>query len=159
MEEKKGSVLRTSCTAWGLLYKTLVENELEIHEVAFEDRGKPFFKNGSVYFSVSHSCGLCAIAVSDQPIGVDVEIVKNHYNPRLIEHSLCMKEKNSFDGDFTRLWCRKEAVAKMTGKGIVGYPADIDTTNGYQFIENYITKPEGHYWIISCNLTEQKQST
>lgn len=146
LREKKGAVLHASCSAWGLLYTTFVENGLETDEVAFEVGGKPYFRKAGLHFSLSHTRRLCVVAISDRPIGVDVEIVRNRYNPQMVERSLCENEKTVFDGDFTRLWSRKEAVAKMTGKGIVGYPVDIDTTE-YRFLEEKISCEGKKYWL------------
>ena len=58
------------------------------------------------------------------------------------------KEKNEFDRDFTRLWCRKEAIAKMTGEGITGYPNNIDTTE-YTFTEKQIECDGQKYWLVA----------
>ena len=148
LEEKHGVVRHVSCSAWGLLYRLLIDNRLEIGEVVFEDNGKPYFKNNRVHFSISHSHDLCAVAVADKPVGIDIEIVKERYNQHLIDRSLCDNEKAIFDGDFTRIWSRKEAVAKMTGKGIAGYPVDIDTTQ-YQFREEQVLYKDNAYWLVA----------
>ena len=127
MERKKGPVLRASSSAWNLLHKTMAENGLEIGRVAFGEGGKPYFADSPIRFSISHAKALCAVAIADRPIGVDIEQKREYFSPRLIERSLCRAEKLVFDGDFTRFWCRKESVAKLTGKGITGYPRGIDT--------------------------------
>lgn len=147
LEGKYGAVRHASCSAWGLLYRILIDNGIEIGEVAFEENGKPYFKSNRVHFSISHSHDLCAVAIFDKVVGIDIEIVKERYNQHLIDRSLCDNEKAIFCGDFTRIWSRKEAVAKMTGKGIAGYPVDIDTTQ-YQFQEERITLNNHHYWLI-----------
>ena len=144
----KGAKRKASCSAWNLLYKTLRENNLQIPTVAFTDTGKPYFIDSDIHFSLSHSKGVCAVAVSDQPVGVDVEEIKDSYNPHLIERSLTEHEKDVFDGDFTRIWCRKEAVSKMTGEGITGYPNYIDTTR-YMFEERKIEYAGLKYWLVA----------
>jgi phosphopantetheinyl transferase len=55
-------------------------------------------------------------------------------------------EKETFDGDFIRLWCRKEALAKMTGEGIVGYPSDLDTSCR-RFTEQKVSFGGESYWL------------
>lgn len=142
------TVKYASCSAWNLLFQTLSENGLPISTVAFTDTGKPYFDDSDIHFSLSHSKGICAVAISDRPVGVDVEVIKYSYNPRLIERSLTEQEKDVFDSDFTRIWCRKEAVAKMTGEGITGYPNDIDTTR-YEFIERQIEYDGMKYWLVA----------
>jgi phosphopantetheinyl transferase len=61
--------------------------------------------------------------------------------------SLSDEERTVYEGDFTRMWCRKEAVAKMTGEGINGYPDYIDTTK-YQFHEELIEHKGQKYWLV-----------
>lgn len=143
-----GSVKSASCSAWGLLYEILKSNNLPTSTVAFTTAGKPYFTNSLIHFSISHTQKLCAVAVSNQLVGVDIELQRESYNPHLIERSLCTSEKSLFDGDFTRIWCRKEAVAKMTGEGITQYPEHIDTTK-YVFREELIWYEERRYWLVS----------
>lgn len=148
LEKKKGAVKYASCSAWCLLYRLLHMEGLPVCTVSFTDTGKPYFVDSSIHFSLSHSKGVCVVAISDQPVGVDVEVIKDSYNPHLIERSLNENETAVFDGDFTRIWCRKEAVAKMTGEGIIGYPNDIDTT-GYEFEEQQIEYDGLKYWLVA----------
>lgn len=148
LANKKNTVKQTSCSAWNLLFQILHEAGIPKLTVAFTDTGKPYFVDSDIHFSLSHSKGVCAVAVSDHPIGVDVEVIKDSYNPHLIERSLNEKEKAAFDGDFTRIWCRKEAVAKMTGEGITRYPNYIDTT-GYMFEERKIEYDGLKYWLVT----------
>jgi len=148
LDKKKGAVKYASCSAWNLLFQTLSENGLPISTVAFTDTGKPYLPDSSIHISLSHSHGLCAVAVADKPVGVDVEVIKKTYPPHLIERSLTDAEKAVYDGDFTHIWCRKEAVAKMTGEGITGYPVNIDTTE-YKFIEQQIEHTGQKYWLVA----------
>ena len=150
LEDKNGTVKKVSCSAWNLLYMLLVNNGYRPGVVAFTETGKPYFKDSDICFSISHSKTVCAAAVSDHPVGVDVEVIKKTYSLHLIERSLAESEKNSFDGDFTRLWCRKEAVAKMTGEGITGYPSHIDTI-GYEFLEQQIEYDGLNYWLVAVS--------
>ncbi len=147
-------VRRASLSAWKLLYRILVENGLPVGGIAFENGGKPYFKGNPVYFSIAHSYGVCAAVVSDQPVGVDVERIRDSYNPQMVERSLSGREKEHYDGDFTHIWCRKEAVAKMTGCGIVGYPAGVDTTE-YAFWEEKITYGGEEYWLAACEAPKE----
>lgn len=148
LENRKGAVKHASCSAWDLLYQTLLENGLPVSAVSLTDTGKPYFPNSNIYFSISHSHGICAVAVANKPVGIDVEVIKASYPPHMIERSLSVEEKTVFDSDFTRFWCRKEAVAKMTGEGITGYPVNIDTTN-YTFDEKQIEWNGQKYWLVA----------
>lgn len=146
----KGTVKYASCSAWSLLYKVLEEKRMKYGTVLFEENGKPYFEDCLTYFSLSHSRDICAVGISDKPIGIDVELQKKSYNANLVERSLSEAEKQCFDGDFTRIWCRKEAIAKMLGVGITGYPNNIDTTS-YQFKEQQIEFLGQLYWLVTVN--------
>lgn len=149
----KGKVRFSSCSAWNLLYSILKENNMPDLEVAFTETGKPYFKEAALFFSISHSKDLCAAIISDRPAGIDIECCRDEYSAHLIERSLSKNEKALFDGDFTRLWCRKEAVAKMTGDGITVYPDIIDTTM-YSFIEEQIEYGGHKYWLAAVTSQE-----
>lgn len=130
------TVRRASCSAWNLLYQVLRTHRLAPGIVAFEPGGKPYFQDSPIWFSLSHSKDVCAVSVADTPTGVDVEHERENYPAHLAERSLTAKEKDGYDGNFTRLWCRKESIAKLTGIGISGYPSGLDTTdNRYMFSE------------------------
>ncbi|MBQ6066455.1 MAG: 4'-phosphopantetheinyl transferase superfamily protein [Clostridia bacterium] len=145
------TVKYTSCSAWGLLYRMMKQNGLEGGTVVFEKNGKPRFADDRFFFSISHSRDVCAAAIADVPVGVDVEVCRANYNARLVERSLTVAEKALFDGDFTRFWCRKEAVAKMTGRGITGYPSDIDTVaDGICYEEKKLEYQGAFFWLVSA---------
>ena len=148
LKKRKEAGKAASYSAWWLLYRTLKESRLPIGSVAFTDTGKPFFISNSVFFSLSHSKELCAVSVSDRTVGVDVELCRKSYHPRLVERSMTAAERAAFDGDFTRIWCRKEAVAKMTGEGITGYPNHIDTS-AYSYQEQKIAYNGREYWLVA----------
>lgn len=147
LEGRKGAVKHASCSAWKLLYQTLLSNGLPVSPISITDTGKPYLPDSGIHISLSHSKGICAVAVADRLVGVDVEIVKKSYPPHMIERSLSESEKAVYNGDFTRLWCRKEVIAKMTGKGIIGYPNNIDTTE-YKFMEQQIEHAGQKYWLV-----------
>ena len=146
--ERRGAAKHASCSAWNLLYQTLLNNGLPVTTVSFTATGKPYFPDSDMFFSLSHSHDICAVAVADHLVGVDVEMLKDSYNPHLVERSLSENEKVVYDGDFTRIWSRKEAVAKMTGEGLTGYPDNIDTT-GHKFIEQQIEYAGQYYWLVA----------
>lgn len=155
IESRKGAVKHATCSAWNLLHQILLANGLPIGDVAFTVTGKPFIPDSDFHFSLSHSHGICAVAISDHPVGVDVEQIGTIYPPNMIKRSLTDAEKAVFNGDFTRLWCRKEAVAKMTGDGITGYPQNIDTTT-FTFHEQQVEWNEQKYWLVAIEQEHHK---
>jgi 4'-phosphopantetheinyl transferase len=84
--------------------------------------GKPYLKNyQDVHFNLSHSENYVACAVSDSPVGVDIEyihdvdldIAKNYFYDQEYEYVI-----NSPNIDaFFKLWVLKESYMKMTGLG------------------------------------------
>ena len=47
-------------------------------EYAEEDFGKPYVtSHPDVHFNISHTDGYCAVAVSDKPVGVDIQLIKS----------------------------------------------------------------------------------
>jgi 4'-phosphopantetheinyl transferase len=89
----------------------------------YNEYGAPSIKNGP-YFSISHCKSGIAVAVSNQPIGIDIEavrplkvdLVKKTMNP--LEQEIIFSDTQP-DWAFTRQWTRKEAFLKMKGTGII----------------------------------------
>ena len=79
---------------------------------------------------ISHCKQAIAVAISDNPIGIDIEGIRN-VQTSLIEKTMNEEERNrivaSTDANlaFVRLWTQKEAYLKMKGTGII---ADLKTT-------------------------------
>ena len=63
----------------------LIERKLgKGFEIKRNENGKPYVSGNPVYFSISHSAGRAMIALSDKPVGIDLEF----YRPRKFEHIL-----------------------------------------------------------------------
>lgn len=105
-----------SATAGLMMKKALkIEND---DMIELNEHGKPFTDNG-LYFNISHSRRFSMLAVSENEIGIDIEM---HETPRnkLIEHCFT-KEEQAFakmsTENFLRVWTAKEAVLKFLGTG------------------------------------------
>lgn len=86
--------------------------------------GKPTLQEfPHIHFNMSHCKKAVAVAVSDCPVGIDVECT-GRMNDSLARHVLSDDEyarvmaSANPDLEFTRLWTRKEALVKLTGDGI-----------------------------------------
>ena len=142
-----------SCSAWQLLYRVLYRCGLQAGTVCFEPGGKPYFAEGGIHFSITHSGGLCAVTAADVPTGVDVERVRADYRPALVQRVLSAAERAGFDGAFARLWCRKECIAKLTGRGVGSHPAKIDTLDPqYTFLEHATLYDGAEYRLAAAFL-------
>lgn len=93
--------------------------------------GKPFFPAfPQVHFNVSHSRGLSLCALSDSPVGADIEVVRPR-KPGLPRYALSDREYAWFEvrgsrwEDFYTLWTLKEALVKCTGEGLRRPPREI----------------------------------
>ena len=106
------------CLKSWLMLKNIIG---EVEEWSYNEHGKPFLKNGP-FFSISHCKEGIAVAVDQQPIGIDIEAIR-HADAELIERVMNREEqlrvKN--DRDFTRLWTQKEAILKCDGTGIESF--------------------------------------
>jgi 4'-phosphopantetheinyl transferase len=79
--------------------------------------------NCQLFFNLSHCKQAIACVLSERPVGVDVESI-GRYSESLARHVLSPEEfalvSSAPDPQipFTRLWTQKEAVVKLTGRGI-----------------------------------------
>ena len=100
--------------------------------IGVTDRGKPYFTEGSLHFSISHSKGHVFCALSDRPIGIDAEEADRAISPALAEKILSPGEYAQWQqapdprSALLTFWVLKEAQAKCTGEGLRGYPKDTD---------------------------------
>ena len=90
----------------------------------YTEHGKPYLLDyPDVHFNTSHSGKYVVCAVSDKPIGADIQRI-GEYNSDIAKRVCNEKElvqiEDSSDSasEFTKLWTQKEAVLKMYGTGI-----------------------------------------
>lgn len=99
-------------------------------QLSYGPQGKPFLPGGP-HFSISHSRGQVALAVSDAPLGLDVEVVRP-FLEKLPQRIFSPQELRWFQArfstqvDFFTLWTLKESYYKYTGTGILGFPNGTD---------------------------------
>ena len=116
------------------LLRQLYEEETggELPEIRIANRGKPYFADSSLHFSISHTKHHAFCVLSSCPVGIDAEEKDRKINLRLAEKILSDSERVRFDGAadqcdaLLRLWVLKEAAGKLTGDGINGYPNHTD---------------------------------
>lgn len=118
---------RKECTfAYLLLCQALREvyGIKEQPEFAIGEHGKPSLAgHPNIHFNLSHCKKAVTCVVADVPVGVDVESL-GRYNESLARHVFNDVEMGSILSaadpqlPFTRLWTQKEAIVKLTGRGI-----------------------------------------
>ena len=113
--------------AWGmlLLKQALCELGVSSYGVESLSTGKPMLTGAPYYFNISHSGGLCALALSDLPVGIDLQNLSAFDlvpdTDRFAKRFLAPDEREVFLQEPTReqlcrLWTRKEALAKLLGR-------------------------------------------
>ena len=87
--------------------------------------GKPFFPAfPDHHFNLSHSAALALCALSNSPVGADIQIVKDSWREGLPRRVCSPKEMEWLEGQqdrweaFTLLWALKEARGKYDGTGL-----------------------------------------
>ena len=101
-------------------------------EILVTERGKPYFADGCVHFSISHTKKYVFCAMSENPIGIDAEAQDRDIRLELADKILSPSEKVRFEAEknkreaLLRFWVLKEAAAKCTGMGLQGYPNHTD---------------------------------
>lgn len=78
--------------------------------------GKPYIEGTPLHFSLSHSGERGIIALSDKPIGVDLEIFKYKLRKSVIKRFSAREQTEIADErDFLRHWTVREAYVKLHG--------------------------------------------
>lgn len=90
----------------------------------YSSEGKPYIADHpDIHFSLSHSGNVALCALSDQPVGADVEVPRK-ISPSLIAYTMNDSEQEQINAStnptmkFLFFWTRKEALLKLTGEGI-----------------------------------------
>lgn len=96
--------------------------------IVISPRGKPFFADSPWYFSISHTRKHAFCVLDRENIAIDAEELDRPVNPRLAERILSPREKEQLDAAADKIralltfWVLKEAAAKLSGKGLQGFP-------------------------------------
>lgn len=97
-------------------------------DIAIARNGKPICTSHPVYFSVSHNLTHFAMAVSDAPVGLDIESIhrpihwavlnRGQDTPITNQHPNWPKTALPLAQERVLVWTRFEAQCKLTGSGI-----------------------------------------
>ena len=110
----------------GQLYRE--ETGEDLPEILTTHRGKPYFADNSLHFSISHTPHHAFCVLSEHTVGIDAEEADRKINLKLAEKILSPAEKQQFDAAADKrnalltFWVLKEAAAKFSGEGLKGYP-------------------------------------
>lgn len=93
---------------------------------SFNDFGKPLLENSpDLFFNISHSQSWIICALDDQPVGVDVEVIRpidlqiasRFFSKKEAEIIMRLPEQNRLEY-FYKIWTLKESYIKAIGKGL-----------------------------------------
>lgn len=120
--------------------------------------GAPYIKGDDHFVSLSHKDGRMVIAVSDCPVGIDIErIVEKQAYYRIADAYFAEKVAEGDIESFFRGWTRREAFAKMLGKGLDGDVMRMDmSADSFEYqqqtvyfiekrIDDYMITVAGYY--------------
>lgn len=104
----------------------------ELPEIIRAPRGKPYFADSDLYFSITHTKRRVFCALAKRELGIDAEELDRAVSPGLAEKILSEGELAQYraaeDKPLALLtfWVLKEAAAKASGEGLRGYPNHTD---------------------------------
>ncbi|MCR5636935.1 MAG: 4'-phosphopantetheinyl transferase superfamily protein [Clostridiales bacterium] len=141
--------------AYALLEYALDKEGIDMQkaEITVNEYGKPYLINENICFNLSHSENYAICAVSDNPVGCDVEMIRANTNTEIAKRFFCRKEyrylssiRDSAEKDkaFILMWTLKESYIKAIGKGLSAKLNDfnLDISNNKrsftQMIDNKI---------------------
>ena len=144
------------------LLKEVLQKEYGISEYPvfeYNEHGKPLIiGHPKIFFNLSHCKEAAICVVSDQPVGVDVESIRE-YKDSLAEYTMNEDElhqiKNSTHpaATFIRLWTMKEATTKLIGTGISNDMKTVIDTLKYK----YTTVERQKYIYTICAFSNGQQ--
>ncbi len=93
-------------------------------------RGKPYFQDSPLHFSISHTPRHAFCVLSEKNIAIDAEELDRNIRLELADKILSVSERQQCDRAEDKrkalltFWVLKEASAKLSGEGLRGYPRD-----------------------------------
>lgn len=147
---------RKTCAAAYLLLCEGLRQEYGITEkpvFEYGEYGKPsIVGHPDIHFNLSHCRNAAICALSDSPVGVDIETIRP-YKDSLARYTMSDEELEKIqqaprpDVEFTKLWTRKEAVLKLTGEGIQGRSLR-DLLTGREQIKTVASEEKGYVYSL-----------
>lgn len=131
-------------------------------QIIRDEKGKPSFKDDSLFFSVSHSHDYWICVFSHYQVGIDIQYRKSLGNELSIAKRFFSKEEASAVEEngknlFYKLWTKREALGKYLGTGfflpeiIENPPIIIEFTLEDEYQGAIATEREEKVWIKTIN--------
>ena len=125
----------------------------------YNEHGKPsIVGHPEIYFNLSHCKEAAICVISDKPVGVDVESIRE-FKDSLVNYTMNDEEKAEMASSsnpaatFIRLWTMKEATSKLIGTGITNDVKSLIDTTKYK----YTTTEKESYIYTICSFSNGLQ--
>ena len=122
----------------------------------YNEHGKPaIVGHPDIFFNLSHCKEAVVCAISDHPVGIDVESLRE-YKESLVRYTMNDAEIHEIESAespasaFIRLWTMKEATMKLVGTGISNDMKSIIDTTRYK----YTTVERQRYIYTVCEYNQ-----
>ena len=145
---------KTCAMAYLLLCRALREEYGLTEKPLFEygKHGKPaIVGHPDIHFNVSHCREAVVCAVSDRPVGIDVESIRE-FKDSLVRYTMNDLELQRIsqaerpEVAFIRLWTMKEAKLKLTGEGIRNNLKDV--LDGSERFQTVVCEEKGYIYSV-----------
>jgi len=161
---------KVRCLLVGLLLRKVCDIT-DDSQLIYGQNGKPYLKNNTIHFSISHSGDYVILATADNEVGVDIEKVNtypedNHFKEVATrfftpqEYEWILQEKRN--EAFYYIWTAKESIMKGTGLGFSLSPRNFCVLPIDSSAHNIVDRHWFFNWIqfdnhIICQAIENKQ--
>lgn len=146
---------RKTCAAAYLLLCEGLKKEYGITEkpvFEYGEHGKPVLVGfPNIHFNISHCREAVICAISDRPVGVDIESLRE-YKESLVRYTMNDAEIDKITHSanpalaFIRYWTMKEAILKLSGEGIRN---DLKTVlTGHEPIKTVVNVERGYVYSV-----------
>jgi 4'-phosphopantetheinyl transferase len=127
----------------------LKRDDLELANIQVNEFGKPFL-DGNIHFNISHTDHYVVCAVSDHPVGIDIErvhpIEPSDYYRFLGPHdSMTLEKAEDKIETFFKIWTQKESILKLLGTGINSKLPEIKLWTNHGELDGQIFHTQSFY--------------
>lgn len=119
------------------------------HDIIKTKNGKPYIKGYGLHFSISNKNDFIAVIVADNPVGIDIEVLKGKDRDNIAKKVLVQEEFLKYENlesklekekKFLEFWTKKEAIIKKNGWKLSDiFSLDTKNYNCFTlFLKNYV---------------------